>query len=82
MYQRGFEYSAKATDQLALDGEKVKIDGRIGRPLKAVWKDDDDIKHEKEIHGATAKPFDFHYIWVAESPQMKTASLIRMCMYF
>ncbi|CAE6902043.1 hypothetical protein ACOMICROBIO_EPCKBFOG_01458 [Vibrio sp. B1FLJ16] len=68
MYQRGFEYSAKATDQLALDGEKVKIDGRIGRPLKAVWKDDDDIKHEKEIHGATAKPFDFHYIWVAESP--------------
>ncbi|EGR1698826.1 hypothetical protein HYN73_00820 [Vibrio parahaemolyticus] len=68
MYQRGFEYFAKSTDQLALDGDKVKIHGRIGRPLKATWKDDQGIKHVKEIHGATKKPFDFHYIWVAESP--------------
>ncbi|MGR5324121.1 rolling circle replication-associated protein [Vibrio sp. DNB22_17_1] len=68
MYQRGFEYSAKDTNQLGFEGDRVKVDGRLGRPLKAAWKDDDGIKHVKEIHGATKKPFDFHYIWVAESP--------------
>lgn len=68
MYQRGFEYSASEAGSLGLDGDKVKVTGRIGRPLKAAWKDDDGIKHVKEIHGPTANPFDFHYIWVAESP--------------
>ncbi|EPO0042236.1 rolling circle replication-associated protein [Vibrio harveyi] len=68
MYQRGFEYRAEDVDQLELEGDKIKVAGRVGRPLKATWKDDDGVKHVKEIHGATKKPFDFHYIWVAESP--------------
>ncbi|MGR5276493.1 hypothetical protein ACPV5J_07430 [Vibrio rotiferianus] len=67
-YQRGFEYKASDVGQLALSGDKVTVSGRKGRPLKAVWKDEHGIKQEKELHGPTNKPFDFHYIWVAECP--------------
>ena len=66
-YERGFEYKPAEIGQLNLNGEKVKVSGHLGRPLKAKWVEDG-IKKEQELYGPTKKPFDFHYIWVAECP--------------
>ncbi|CAH7148564.1 conserved hypothetical protein [Vibrio chagasii] len=71
MYQRGFEYQPSEVGELSLT-DKVVVQGNQGRPLKAIWKAKDENKqirtHTQELHGATKKPFDFHYVWVAECP--------------
>ncbi|MCW4446831.1 hypothetical protein OHV10_21560 [Vibrio splendidus] len=77
IYQRGFSFQPddlknNKQNNLGLKSDKIKVPGRIGRPLKSVYHTVDEnkvkTKHVKELHGPTGAPFDFHYIWVAECP--------------
>ncbi|NOH85912.1 hypothetical protein F0249_19175 [Vibrio sp. 03-59-1] len=77
VYERGFSFQPDdlknhKQSNLELNSEKIKVPGRIGRPLKSVYHTVDEhkvkTKHVKELHGPTGAPFDFHYIWVAECP--------------